>query len=323
MLDVARFEAELESARAGAAAVFTPFRPEETATTSRDRATLYDNAVERSAWDGRISREKAFQARLRQKLGDTVPVKDLSPVLDNLRRVKDEPEIRLMREAGRIGVLGALEAMRAAEPGRYEYQVAAAAEFIFKWHGAMGPGYFAIAGSGPNSCVLHYSGNSRRTEAGDLFVLDFGPDYGYYQADITCTFPVSGKFSDEQARVYNIVLEAERAALARIRPGATFADLNRVAREVVEKAGYAGYWRHGVSHYVGMAVHDVGAWEPFEPGVVVTVEPGVYIAEKGLGVRIEDTVLVTRDGCEILTPGIPREVGEIEKLMAEPWISPR
>ncbi len=320
VFDVARFEAELDSARAGAEAVYTPFRPEETATTSRDRASQYDAAMERSPWDGRVSREKAFQAKLQQRLGEAVPVKDLSPVLDSLRRIKDEQEIRLMREAGRVGALGVIEGMRSAEPGRYEYQVAAAAEFIFKWHGAMGPAYFAIAGSGPNSCVLHYSGNARRTEADDLLVLDFGPDYGYYMADITRTFPVSGKFSEEQALVYNVVLEAERATLAKIRPGATFATLNQAAREVIDKAGYGKYWRHGVSHYVGMAVHDVGGLEPFEPGVVVTVEPGIYMTEKGLGVRIEDTVLVTRDGCEVLTPGIPREIGEIEKLMAEPGI---
>jgi Xaa-Pro aminopeptidase len=315
VLEIARFGAALESAGAGGKAVFTPFRPEETAAVSRDRALQFDTAQEQNPWDGRVSREKAFQVRLREKLGGQAAVKDLSPILDGMRRVKDEQEIQRLRQAGKVGALGVIEAIRSTEPGLYEYQVAAVAEFIFKWHGAMGPSYFAVAGSGPNTCVLHYSVNSRRMAAGDLMVLDFGPDYAYYEADITRTFPVSGKFTEEQARVYEVVLEAQRAAIAKIKPGATFASINTAARDVVEHAGYGKFWRHGVSHYVGMSVHDVGGMDPFEPGVVITVEPGIYIPEKSLGIRIEDTVLVTRDGCDLLTTAAPRDIPSLQNLM--------
>jgi Xaa-Pro aminopeptidase len=169
---------------------------------------------------------------------------------------------------------------------------------------------------------LHYSANSRQTQPGDLFVLDFGPEYQYYQSDITRTFPVSGKFTEEQARVYRVVLEAQKAALAKVRPGATFADINRAAREVITRHGYGKYWRHGVSHYVGMSTHDVGGSEALEPGVVLTVEPGIYIEEKALGIRIEDTVLVTADGCEIFSRDVPKEIDEIENLMARKGIGP-
>ncbi|PYV08574.1 MAG: hypothetical protein DMG07_25415 [Acidobacteria bacterium] len=136
----------------------------------------------------------------------------------------------------------------------------------------------------------------------------------YYQADVTRTFPVSASFTDEQRRIYRIVLEAQNAALAQVRPGATFRELNRAARDVIERAGYGKYWLHGVSHYIGMSTHDVGEPVAFEPGVVVTVEPGIYIAEKNLGVRIEDTVLVTQNGHESLSRDVPREIDEIEKL---------
>jgi Xaa-Pro aminopeptidase len=304
VLDVSKFAGELQQACVGGKDVYTPFRPEETAMVSRDRAMQSDAAQERGAWDGRLSREKAFQAKLHEKVAQS-SVKDLSPVLDRMRRVKDEQEIQRLREAGRIGALGIAEAIRATEPGLYEYQVAAVAEFIFKWHGAMGPGYFAIVGSGPNGCVLHYSANSRKMEAGELVVMDFGPDYAYYQADITRTFPVSGKFTEEQTRVFKTVLEAQREAIAAVRPGATFGDLNRAARRVIDSRGYSEYWRHGVSHYVGMSVHDVGDMEPFEPGVVVTVEPGIYMPKKSLGIRIEDTLLVTPTGSENLTSQVP------------------
>ncbi len=317
VLDVSKLEEELNKRKTSLKAIYIPFKPEETASTSRDRAALYENARERSPWDGRVSREKALEQNLKQKLGSSVTVKDLSPVLDGMRRVKDAQEIERMRESARIGAMGITEAIRATRPGVLEYQIAAVAEFIFKWNGAMGPAYFPIVGSGPNSCLLHYDKNTRRAESGDLVVLDFGPDYRYYHSDITRTFPVSGKFSDEQAKVYKVVLEAQKAAIAKIRPGATFGEFGSAAQEIIAKAGYSKYWLHGIGHYVGMSTHDVGEMRALEPGVVVTVEPGVYISEKNLGVRIEDTVLVTPDGCEVLSKSVPKEIPDIERLMAE------
>jgi Xaa-Pro aminopeptidase len=291
----------------------------ETAAVSRDRATQFDSARQ-NGWDGRISRETAFARNLQSKF-KLAGIADLSPVLDEMRRVKDAQEIERLREAGRIGALGLKEAIRSAKPGMYEYQVASIAQFVFLWNGASGFAFFPIVGSGPNSCILHYTRNGRRMETGDLVVMDFGPDYRYYESDITRTFPVSGKFGAEQAKVYQAVLDAQKAVIEKVRAGATFGDLNNAARAALDRHGYAGFMNHGVSHYVGMSTHDVGKSERFEPGVVLTIEPGVYMPDKGIGVRIEDTALVTKDGCEILTGEVPKEIPEIEKLMTEKGIA--
>ncbi len=321
VLDLSQFGAELDKRKSLFRELYTPFSPQEVAATSRDRALQHDLARQNDPWDGRPSRESAFVKHLQAGVGPEIQIRDLSPILDEMRRVKDAQEIKRLREAGRIGALGFREAIRSSRPGNYEYQIAAVAEFIFAWEGASGPAFFPIVGSGPNSCILHYTKNSRRTERGDLVVMDFGPEYLHYQSDISRTFPVSGKFSDEQAEVYRVVLEAQKAALAKVKPGATFSDLSAAAKEVLERSGLAQYLPHGVSHYVGMSTHDVGNTSPFEPGVVITVEPGVYIPEKDLGIRIEDTVLVTGDGCEILSGGVPKEIVDIEKLMSEKGIA--
>jgi len=314
VLEVGRLEAELEKRLKPGRMLYLRRQPAETAATSRDRAAQHDAVREASPWDGRPPRERALEAALKRRLGAGLAVGDLSRLLDRMRRVKDALEIARLREAARIGVQGMRAAMTAAAPGRTESQLAALAEFVYRWHGAAGAGYFAIVGSGPNSCIPHYNENARVMAAGDIVVMDAGPEYRYYQSDITRTFPVSAAFSEEQRSVYRVVLAAANAALARVRPGATFHDLDAAARAVIERAGYGGYWMHGVSHYVGMAVHDVGESIPFEPGVVLTVEPGVYIAEKQLGVRIEDTVVVTRDGSDNLTSGAPRALDEVEAL---------
>ena len=321
VLDLARFGEELEKRASATRLLYVPRTPQETAATSRDRALQHESARLSDSWDGRISREAAFEKNLQSKIGRSVVIQDLAPILDDMRRVKDAQEIERLRETGRIGALGLKEAIRSAKPDMYEYEVAALAEFVFRWHGASGPAFFPIVGSGPNSCFLHYYKNERRMASGDLVVLDFGPDYRYYESDITRTFPISGRFTEEQAKVYQAVLDAQKAALEKVRPGGTFDALNQAARETLGRFGYAEYLPHGVSHYVGMSTHDVGRAEPFAPGVVITVEPGVYLPDRHLGVRIEDTVLVTRDGCEVLTNGVPKEISEIEKLMTEKGIA--
>jgi Xaa-Pro aminopeptidase len=321
VLDLARFGEELAKRKSSVREVYTPFTPQEFAATSRDRALQHDSARQNDPWDGRLSRESTFEKNLQAKLGPELRVKDLAPILDEMRRVKDAQEIERLREAGRIGALGFKEAIRSAKPGQYEYQIAAVAEFIFSYEGSSGPAFFPIVGSGPNSCILHYSRNSRKTEAGDLVVMDFGAEFRNYQSDVTRTFPISGKFTGEQSRIYAAVLEAQKEALAKVRPGATFGDLNATVKQVLERHGYAQYLPHAVSHYVGMSTHDVGNWQPFEPGVVIAVEPGVYMPDRGLGIRIEDTVLVTDEGHEILTGGVPKEIIEIERLMSEKGIA--
>jgi Xaa-Pro aminopeptidase len=321
VLELSKFGAELEKRTSSLSLLYIPLSPHESAATSRDRALQHDSARQKDPMDGRVSREAAFEKNLKAKMGSSVHIRDLSPVLDEMRRVKDEKEIERLRRAGKIGALGLKEAIRSTKSGMYEYQLAAVAEFIYLWHGASGPAFFPIVGSGPNSCVLHYNRNARRMETGDIVVMDFGPDFQYYGSDITRSFPVSGKFSKEQAEIYRIVLEAQKAALEKVRPGASFSDLGDAVQEVLERYGYEKHLNHGVSHYLGMSTHDVGKPEPFEPGVVITVEPGIYIPEKSLGIRIEDTVLVTKDGCEILTGDVPKEIVEIEKLMLEKGVA--
>jgi Xaa-Pro aminopeptidase len=203
----------------------------------------------------------------------------------------------------------------------YERQLAATAQFIFTINGADGFSFSPIVGAGKNSCYLHYKSNSKQIESNDIIVMDFGADYRYYASDITRTFPASGKFSPEQRKAYEITLEAQKAAIEKVRPGMSFDDVWSAARSVLYHYGVMDNMPHGVSHYVGMSVHDVGKNERFVPGVVITVEPGIYFPEVGMGVRIEDTVLVTENGCEILTKDAPKEISEIENLMVEKGIA--
>ncbi len=321
VLDRSQFGDELKKRKATLRTLYVPLLPYELAATSRDRAQQFDAARREDPWDGRISREEAFENKLKAKIGKLVSVKNLSPILDKMRCVKDAQEIAQLREAGRMGALGLKEAIRSAKPDMYEYQLAALAQFLFLWHGASGPSYFPMAGSGPNSCVLHYSSNNRKMAAGDIVVMDLGADYRYYASDITRTFPVSGRFSEEQAKTYDAVLQAQKAAIRTIRPGSTFSKLNDAVYAVMKSLGYEKYLMHAVSHYIGLSTHDVGEPEPFVPGVVITVEPGIYMPDRNLGIRIEDTVLVTKDGYEILTGDVPKEIAEIENLMSEKGVA--
>jgi Xaa-Pro aminopeptidase len=316
VLNLSQFQDELEKRAKASPGVYTPFSPHEIAAGTRDRAMEQDRLQQNDPWDGRVSREAAFEKKLRANLAESVRILDLAPILDEMRRVKDSQEIDRLRESSRIGALGLKEAIRSARPGMLEYQIAAMAKFLFLWHGASGEAFGPIVGSGPNSCVIHYERNNRKMDPGDIVVLDYGPDYQYYESDITRTFPVSGKFSKEQAAVYQTVLDAQKAVLEILRPGATFELLEGAARRVLGQSGYGKWMTHSVGHYVGMSVHDVGKWGPFEAGVVIAVEPGVYMPHKNLGIRIEDTVLVTKDGCEILSGGAPKEIADIENLMA-------
>ncbi len=251
---------------------------------------------------------------------------DLRGELARLRLVKDSVELARLRRA--IEITGAAQraAMQAARPGMYEYELEALVEYVFRSRGAERVGFPTIVGSGPNSVVLHYDENRRRMEASDLVVVDAGAEYGYYTADITRTFPVSGKFTPRQRAIYELVLGAQMAAIDSVRPGMTIWQLDAIARRYMrEHSGDLcgevtcdAYFRHSLSHWLGMDVHDVGDYgTPLAPGMVLTVEPGIYLAEEGLGVRIEDDVLVTDDGHELLSAGIPRTVAEVEALMAE------
>src|SRR6059036_3133345 len=251
-------------------------------------------------------------------------VRNLRQLADSLREVKDADELARLRRAVDISVAGHVAAMQAARPGMYEYEIEAVLEAGFRRNGADRVGYPSIVGSGPNSTTLHYDVNRRQTRDGDLVVVDAGAEWGQYTADVTRTFPVNGKFTPRQKAIYDLVLATQQAAFDSTRPGTTIGQLNRIARDYMH--AHSGtlcgaemcdtYFIHGLSHWLGMDVHDVGDYNtPLKPGIVFTIEPGIYLAQESLGVRIEDDVLVTATGAEWLSAKAPRTTAEIERLM--------
>lgn len=243
---------------------------------------------------------------------------DPAPVLARLRAVKDEEEIARIRRACELTAEGLRDAMRTCEPGMPEYGLQAVLEFACRRGGAVRQAFRSIVASGPNAVILHYDANRRAIEAGDLVLMDVGAEYGGYAADVTRTFPASGRFRERQAAIYDVVLAAQRAGLAAVRPGANLRIVDAAARKVIADAGYGPAFLHATSHWVGLDVHDpCDVRAPLVPGMVLTVEPGIYLVDEGLGVRIEDTVLVTADGAEVLSAGVPKERAAIESLMAD------
>ncbi|OLB08623.1 MAG: hypothetical protein AUH06_02180 [Gemmatimonadetes bacterium 13_2_20CM_69_27] len=252
-------------------------------------------------------------------------VHNLRPLADSLREVKDADELARLRNAVDISVAGHIAAMQAARPGMYEYEIEAVLEAGFRRNGADRVGYPSIVGSGPNSTTLHYDVNRRQTRDGDLVVVDAAAEWGQYTADVTRTWPVNGRFSSRQKAVYDLVLATQQVAFDSVRPGVTMRDLNRLAQTYMrEHSGTLcgtqtcdAYFIHGLGHPIGMDVHDVtvpGRLK-LEPGMVITLEPGIYLAEERLGVRIEDDVLVTPTGAEWLSAKAPRTTPDIERLM--------
>jgi Xaa-Pro aminopeptidase len=272
----------------------------------------------------------------------------LDHALHDMRLFKSRGEIALLRRAGQIAAGAHVRGMRFCRPGRMEYEVMAELLHEFNRHGA-DISYHPIVGGGPNSCVLHYRDNNARLNDGDLLLVDAGCEFGYYASDITRTYPVNGRFTSEQRAVYEVVLEAQHAAIAKVKPGnhwnephdaavrAITQGLVRIGllrgsvASLIRTGAYRKFFMHRTGHWLGMDVHDVGdykvgdEWRVFEPGMVLTVEPGIYIpaGTRGVsrrfwnvGVRIEDDVAVTRTGCEVLTDDVPKGAEQIEALMA-------
>lgn len=267
-------------------------------------------------WTKRQTREGAIVEWLKSLIAD-VEVKDISPIIDDLRRVKTPWEIARISEACRIAGEGHAAAWKATRPGAEEYQIEAAATEAFLHGGALVIGYHAIVGSGTNNNILHYTLSVKTVEDGELVLMDFGPDYRYYKSDITRTWPAGGKFSEEQRRAYLQCLEIQRRLIEAVKPGTTFEQLNDLNEKLMKDLGYEAYYVRGCGHYLGMAPHDAGDYnKPLEPGVVLTIEPGIYFWDKGWGIRIEDDVLVTGDGHMVLSDMIPKHPDEIEAVMA-------
>ena len=253
-------------------------------------------------------------------------VRNVVPVLDSMRVAKDPAELARLRRAIDITNQAQRAAMRALAPGMWEYQLEATVEYTFRNLGADRVGFPSIIGSGPNSTTFHYDLSRRQMQAGDLVVVDIGAEYGQYTADVTRTMPVSGKFSARQKAIYDLVLATQQAAIDSIRPGVSIRDLNRIARAWLRShSGTAcgqtscdEYFSHGLSHHLGMRVHDVGdVGSPLAAGAVITIEPGIYLPAENLGVRIEDDILVTGGGYEVLSSGAPRTAADIEAVMRE------
>ena len=310
---------------------------------------LYRLGRDRAFDDKVLSALDVVRARARRGMGLPGQIIDPSVTLHELRLRKGEEEILAMRRAAAITRDAHLGAMRLARPGRYEYEVEALLREVFRKNGSERPAYSPIVGSGPNATVLHYHANQRRMEEGDLLLIDAGCEYDYYASDVTRTFPIGGKFSPAQQSIYQLVLDAQLAAVEKTRPGATLDEVHRAALETIvaglialgflagplekniEEGLYRPFFMHRTSHYLGMDVHDVGAYyrdqkpRPLEPGMVITIEPGIYIAPgnqsvpsefRGIGVRIEDDFLVTPGGNVNLTADIPKTVGELERACA-------
>lgn len=265
------------------------------------------------AWAmGRRSQSSAVVQALR---GAGVTVEGgLTAALAQMRVVKSESEIALMRYATDVTCRAHLDVLRGVHPGINEREIQEILESRFREEGCPENAFPSIVGSGPNSCIIHYMRNERQTEEGELVVVDIGAAYLGYAADVTRTLPVSGTFTDRQREIYQLVRDAQTAAEAILRPGVNLQEVDAAARRVIAAAGYGRYFPHHTSHYVGLSVHDSGSYDaPLPAGAVITIEPGVYIRDESIGVRIEDMYLVTDDGFERLTAGAPREIEELER----------
>ena len=265
-----------------------------------------------------------------QQAAPQIKLIDVRAQISALRQIKSPGEIAFLQRAIDLSLDAHLEAMRMMRPGLYEYQVAAKMVEVHAMGGSEGEGYAPIVGAGPNSVALHYDKLARKIEDGDIVVLDVGAQYSGYSADITRTLPANGKFTARQREIYDIVLGAQNAAMATLKPGV---DLCKKGGHSAYKVSYdyinshgkdlhgkslGQYYIHGLGHNIGLDVHDPGEYcQPLQPGMVVTMEPGIYIPEENLGVRIEDDVLITPDGYKLLSERLPRDPDQIEKIMAD------
>jgi Xaa-Pro aminopeptidase len=301
-------------------------------------------------WDARAMRW-LNAVRAKGRAGITAPerVQDVRALVDNMRLVKDAQELNVMRRAARIAAGAHRRAMQATRPGRNEYEIEAELLYEFRRNGAQFPAYSPIVAGGTNACVLHYVSNNASLRDGELLLIDAGCELDGYASDITRTFPIDGRFTSPQRDVYAIVLEAQKAAMDKVRPGKLWNEPHDAAvrvlaqgmvdlgllsgslDEVLEKETYKRFYMHRTGHWLGLDVHDAGEyrrgtqWRPLEPGMTLTVEPGLYIRAaqdvperlRDIGIRIEDDVLVTTGACEVITAEAPKGIDDIEALMRD------
>jgi Xaa-Pro aminopeptidase len=305
----------------------------------KGKKTLYYSMPQPTFVNDPVANKRFFLDRdVRKELANRYSGLQIKPVNDliaPLRRIKSPEELKLIQKAIDITTAGLVEAYKSAMPGMYEYELQALLEYAYTRNGANGPGFPCIIGSGPNSLVLHYDDNNRLMQAGDVVVLDVGGEYGGYTADITRTMPVSGRFTEAQKELYNVVLQTQKETLSIMKPGATFRAIDEKALDataqgllklglIKDKEEVRRFLPHGVSHHIGLDVHDVGQTDTLRVNMVVTLEPGVYVPAndptipekyRNIGIRIEDDVWIVEGGHKVLTDAAPKEISEIEKLM--------
>jgi Xaa-Pro aminopeptidase len=327
VMTMEEFDAALSRLAAKTKIFYTPFSPEELMREcSREKLRMLQRIMVDNPWDGRKTREMQFVGRLQEKFPG-LEIRDCSSLIWDLRVIKSPAEIEVMRRAGQIGVKAISEVMKATRPGMYEYELSALYNFIAEKEGAQNLAYYMIISSAENHPYAHYYKHDRLLQDGDFIVMDIGPDVHYYDTDITISYPVNGKFTPRQKELYEASLAVHEANISVYRPGLTAEQVGKEVEEILKKQGFDlsrdvfRRMRGGFGHYVGLAVHDVGGGpRVLQPGMVFANEPMDIFPEENLGVRVEDTVLITDSGCEVLTAGIPRTVKDIEKFMKKKGI---
>ena len=320
--------------------LFTPFSPAEGFAMSRDLAVRVIGDYAADPFDGRPSREGALMQTLRGRFPQ-FEIKDLTPTLDCLRLIKSPRELALIKKATRLSGLALMEAMRSTEPGIYEHELDGMAKYVYYRNGAQGEAYYSLIASGRNAWYPHYNAGKRQMRDGDFLLMDFAPDVGYYMSDVTRMMPVNGKFSPWQRELYGFYLGCYKAVLKAIKPNVTpqvviqeavkemeqllaSSKFSKPTYEAAAKAFVARYQasannpRASLGHWVGMATHDVGAYgEPLRAGMVFTIEPALTVPEEQIYIRLEDLIIITATGKEIVSDFAPMDMDAIEKLMKE------
>jgi len=291
---------------------------------------LYMDIEKSGTLEGPLTEDEQIFKMARDK-GAQFTIQSPSNILSHMVRIKSPGEMAIMRKAIYITAEAHRTAMRSIQPGMYEYQLDAIIQYIYRINGAPGVGFPCIIGSGPNSVVLHWMENSRKMMDGDMVVVDIGAEYGLYWADITRTIPVNGTFNARQKEIYEIVLKANEEAIKMVAPGVAFTEINKKVDEILangmvqtglikDEKDFRKYYYHGLGHHIGLINLPGGEIDILEPGMIITIEPGIYIREEALGVRIEDDVLVTEDGYEVLSKSVPKKIQDIEIIMKEDGI---
>jgi Xaa-Pro aminopeptidase len=331
---------EGKNLRGGKRVLFTPLAPAEGGSMSRDLAMRYIADTGTDPFDQGISREGRFAELVRLRF-PVFEIKDLSPTLDALRLIKSPRELDMLRKSTKLAGLALIEGMRSVKPGQYERELDAVGKFVFYRNGAQGDAYYSLIGSGRNAYWPHYNAGKRKMEDGDFLLMDYAPDYGYYQSDVTRMFPVNGKFSQWQRELYGFYLACYREILKALGPGKTGADVyhqagtamdgilatakfskpshRKAAEDFVAKYKKSGESEYPyVGHWVGMATHDVGSHEgPLKPGMVFTIEPALTVPDEKIYVRLEDMVFISETGAEVISTDAPWDIDAIEKVMKE------